>query len=75
MEEKHRNVYPVEIAETRVVTVLVDASDSDEAYDKAGSLHESSSEICDMLNDPLNNIDTNINVFDPVEPKPNERVF
>ena len=75
MEARKRSVYPVEIAETRVVTVMVEAMDEDEAYEKANALHGSSDEICEMLNDPSANVDTNVNVFDPVEPKPSDKVY
>lgn len=72
---KEKKAYAIEISETRVITVLVEAENESDAYDRAESLHESSDEICDMLNDPMSNRDTNIRVYDPVEPKEGDRVW
>ena len=67
--------YSVEIVETRAITVLVNADNEDEAYDKANLLHETSDEICKMLNDPCTNIDSTVNVIEEVEPKEGEKVW
>ena len=67
--------YSVEIVETRVITILVEAESEAEADDKANLLHETSDEICEMLNDPCTNIESTINVIEEVEPKKGEKVF
>jgi hypothetical protein len=67
--------YSVEIVETRAITVLVNANDEDEAYDKANLLHETSDEICEMLNDPCTSIDSTINVVCETDPKEGEKVW
>lgn len=67
--------YSVRIVETRATTILVNAENEEEANDKANLLHETSDEICEMLNDPLSNIDTTINVCDEVTAKEGEKVF
>lgn len=72
---KEEKAYAVEISETRVIRVLVEAENESDAYDRAESLHESSDEICGMLNDPMSNRDTDIRVYAPVEPKEDEHVW
>lgn len=74
-DKKKKKVYPVEISETRVITIFVEADSESAAQDRAESLHESSDEICEMLNDPTSNVDANVNVYDPVEPKEGDRVW
>ncbi len=67
--------YSVEIVETRAITILVEAESEAEADDKANLLHETSDEVCEMLNDPCSNIESTINVIEEVEPKKGEKVF
>ena len=67
--------YSVKIVETRAITILVEAESEAEADDKANLLHETSDEICEMLNDPCTNIESTINVIEEVEPKKGEKVF
>ncbi len=67
--------YSVQIVETRAITILVNAESEEDADDKANLLHETSDEICEMLNDPCSNIDSTINVCDEVTPQEGERVF
>ena len=70
-----KKYYEVEIVETRAINIVVEAENEDEAFDKATHLHETSDEICEMLNDPNTCIDSTFNVNGEVNPHPNEKIY